>query len=158
VNGRLARPEPRRRPTEENALCSRLRSGVQSKQADGAEGHRRDSTHGPGNAGAEATWSALRNRRVERLVLDPRANAAGWQCQGCGYLDMGGVLRSCLLCQKASHPLELREEVVWKAQPPGIGALLKFKISRAKSRGVTLPQSPMVNLPNLCYFSLYLWF
>jgi hypothetical protein len=158
VNGRLARPEPRRQPTEENALCSRLRSGVQSKQADGPGGHRRGSTHGPGDAGAEATLSALRNRRVERLVLDRRANAAGWQCQGWGHLGMGGVLRSCPLCQKAGHPLELREEVVWKAQPPGIGALLKFKVSRAKSRGVTLPQSPMAKLPNLCYFSLYLCF
>ena len=107
---------------------------------------------GRATLGAEPTLSALQNRQIERLVLDSRFNADGWQCPGCGYLGMGGVPRSCPLCQGTSQPVELREEIVWRAQSPGIeisfpenfaplvkaggiGAMLKFKISRAKSRG-----------------------
>ena len=106
---------------------------------------------GRATLGAEPTLSALQNHQMERLVLDSRFKATGWQCQGCGYLGMGGVPQSCPLCQNPCHPAELREEVVWRAQSPeieilfsedfapllkagGIGALLKFRISRAKSR------------------------
>ena len=112
-----------------------------------------DQPQGRATLGAEPTLSALQNHQIERLVLDRQFNATGWQCRGCGYLGMGGVPGSCPLCQKASQPVELREEIVWRAQSPGIeisfpenfaplikaggiGALLKFKILRTKSRGV----------------------
>ena len=106
---------------------------------------------GKATLGAEPTLSALQNHQVDRLVVDSQFEATGWQCLGCGYLGMGGVPRSCPLCQKTSRPLELREEIIWKAQSPrvevsfcenfpplvkagGIGAMLKFKTPGAKSR------------------------
>jgi len=107
---------------------------------------------GRATLGAEPTLSALQNRQVEHLVLESQFNATGWQCLGCGYLGMGGVPSSCPLCQGTSQPVELREEIIWRAQSPGIaisfpenfaplvkaggiGARLKFKFSRTKSRG-----------------------
>jgi hypothetical protein len=64
---------------------------------------------------------------------------------------MGGVPRSCPLCQGETRPAELREEMIWKAQSRGvelfftdsftplmkaggIGAMLKFKITGKPSR------------------------
>ena len=108
---------------------------------------------GRGTVGPEPTLSALQNHQVERLVLDAKFHATGWQCLHCGFPGMGGVPRSCPLCQGGTRPAELREEIIWKAQSRGvelfftdnftplmkaggIGALLKFKIT-----GKTSPRS-----------------
>lgn len=106
---------------------------------------------GRGTVGPEPTLSALQNHQVERLVLDAKFHATGWQCLHCGFPGMGGVPRSCPLCQGGTRPAELREEIIWKAQSRGvelfftdnftplmkaggIGALLKFKITGKTSR------------------------
>ena len=108
---------------------------------------------GRATVGPEPTLSALQNHQVERLVLDAKFHATGWQCLACGFPGMGGVPRSCPLCQGGTRPAELREEIIWKAQSRGvdlfftdsfvplmkaggIGALLKFKIT-----GKTSPRS-----------------
>ena len=108
---------------------------------------------GRATVGPEPTLSALQNHQVERLVMDAKFHATGWRCLGCGYPGMGGVPRSCPLCQGETQPAELREEIIWKAQSSGveifftdsftplmkaggIGALLKFRIT-----GKTGPRS-----------------
>ncbi len=108
---------------------------------------------GRATLGPEPTLSALQNHQVERLVLDAKFHATGWRCLHCGYPGMGGVPRSCPICQGGTQPAELREEIIWKAQSKGIeifftdsftplmkaggiGALLKFKIT-----GKTVPRS-----------------
>ncbi len=109
---------------------------------------------GRATVGPEPTLSALQNHQVERLVLDGKFHATGWQCLLCGFPGMGGVPRSCPLCQGETRPAELREEIIWKAQSRGvelfftdsftplmkaggIGALLKFKITGKTSRPST---------------------
>lgn len=106
---------------------------------------------GRATVGPEPTLSALQNHQVERLVLDGKFHATGWQCLLCGFPGMGGVPRSCPLCQGETRPAELREEIIWKAQSRGvelfftdsftplmkaggIGAMLKFKITGKTSR------------------------
>jgi rubrerythrin len=106
---------------------------------------------GQATVGPEPTLSALQNHQVERLVLDGKFRATGWQCLVCGFPGMGGVPRSCPFCQGETRPAELREEIVWKAESQGvelfftdgfaplmkaggIGALLKFKITGKPSR------------------------
>jgi len=106
---------------------------------------------GQATVGPEPTLSAIRNHQAERLVLDARFDAPGWQCLRCGYSGMGGVPRSCPLCQGRTQPAELREELIWKTfsqgvefsftdnfsplvKAGGIGAMLKFKIAGKTSR------------------------
>ena len=101
---------------------------------------------GRGTAGPEPTLSALQNHQVERLVFDGRFQAHGWRCSKCGFLGMGGLPGACPLCQGEALPVELREDIVLKAQGQrvelfftekfsplvkvgGVAALLKFKIS-----------------------------
>jgi rubrerythrin len=108
---------------------------------------------GRATVGPEPTLSALQNYQVERLVLDAKFHASGWRCLHCGYPGIGGVPRSCPLCQGGTQPAELREEIAWKAHSSGveifftdsftplmkaggIGSLLKFKIT-----GKTGPRS-----------------
>jgi peptide chain release factor subunit 1 len=101
---------------------------------------------GRGTAGPEPTLSALQNHQVERLVFDGRFQAHGWRCSKCGFLGMGGLPGACPLCQGKALPVELREDIVLKAQAQGVelfftekfsplvkvggvAALLKFNIS-----------------------------
>ena len=101
---------------------------------------------GRGTAGPEPTLSALQNHQVERLVFDDRFQAHGWRCSKCGFLGMGGLPGACPLCQGKTLSVELREDILLKAQAQrvdlfftenfsplvkagGVGALLKFKIS-----------------------------
>jgi rubrerythrin len=106
---------------------------------------------GKATAGPEPTLSALQSHQVERLVLDRRFQAEGWECKSCGYQGTGGVPKACPLCQGATAPAELREAVVYLGQTQeidlaftdnyrplvkagGIGAMLKFHISGKKGR------------------------
>ena len=101
---------------------------------------------GRGTTGPEPTLSALQNHQVERLVIDSRFQAHGWRCSKCAFLGMGGLPGACPLCRGKALPVELREDILLKAQVQGVGlfftenyspllkaggvgALLKFKIS-----------------------------
>jgi len=109
---------------------------------------------GRATTGPEPTLSALQNHQVERLVVDGRFRAQGWGCSKCGYLGMGGVPGACPLCRGKVVPVELREDIVLKAQaqgvdlfftenfPPlvevgGVGALLKFRIPSGMRKSFT---------------------
>ncbi|HYB19481.1 MAG TPA: hypothetical protein VEH09_01060 [Thermodesulfobacteriota bacterium] len=109
---------------------------------------------GRGTTGPEPTLSALQNHQVERLVFDSRFQARGWRCSKCAFLGMGGLPGACPLCQGKALPVELREDILLKAQVQrvglfftekfspllkagGVGALLKFKISSGTRRQPT---------------------
>ena len=109
---------------------------------------------GRATTGPEPTLSALQNHQVERLVFDGRFQAHGWRCSKCGFLGMGGLPAACPLCQGKALSVELREDIVLKAQAQGValfftenfsplvkaggvGALLKFKISSGTGKQFT---------------------
>lgn len=76
---------------------------------------------GQATVGPEPTLSALQNHRVERIVFDPLFHAAGWRCDGCHCLGVGGTPSACPVCTGGISPGELREEIACQATAQGVG-------------------------------------
>ncbi len=77
--------------------------------------------------GPERVLSALRDRKIERLVLDKEFSAPGWRCAACFSLGFGGSPKVCPYCQGMILETNLREEIVFKAKSQGLEILFTEK-------------------------------
>lgn len=80
-------------------------------------------------SGPERVLSALRDHKIERLVLDKEFAVSGWRCADCFSLGFGGEPKTCPYCHGSIVDTNLREEIVLKAKSQGIDILFAEKFA-----------------------------